>query len=113
MMDYSSKHEFILYGWYKKHKFYGGHDVSIWEHPRPNKSDLHPTMKPVELITRAILNSSEEGDIVYDPFLGSGSTLIACEASDRICYGFELEPHYCDVIIKRFKDYSGKDVEKL
>lgn len=68
---------------------------------RPTDSKLHPTMKPIELCSRAITNSSKERDIVLDLFLGSGSTLIACEKTNRICYGMELDPKYVDVIIKR------------
>jgi len=79
----------------------------VWE-DRPTKSDLHPTMKPTRLIVRFILNSSKKNQIVTDLFLGSGSTLIACEKTNRKCYGMELDPHYCDVIIKRWEDYTGK-----
>ena len=79
---------------------------------RPKSSKLHPTMKPIELVVRAIKDSSSSNHIIYDSFLGSGSTLIACEKTGRKCYGMELDPHYCDVIIKRWEDYTGK-VAKL
>jgi len=68
---------------------------------------VHPTQKPVQLVENAILDSSHAGEVVVDPFLGSGSTLIACERTDRACYGMEIDPHYCDVIIKRWEDYTG------
>lgn len=108
--DYNYKHEPILYGWNKKHKFYGKGDfkTSLWNIPKPLKNDLHPTMKPVELIQNCILNSSENNQIVADMFLGSGSTLIACEKTNRICYGMELDPAYVDVIIQRWEEFTGK-----
>jgi DNA modification methylase len=110
--DYNYKHEPIFYGWFKKHKFYGNGEqkFSVWNYDKPHKSDLHPTMKPVELISNAILNSTQSGNnIVYDGFLGSGSTLIACEKTNRICYGMELDPHYCDVIVQRYIDFCTKN----
>lgn len=103
-LDYDYQHEPIIYGWKLKHNFYGNGNFkkSIWEITRDgNKS--HPTMKPVELIVNAILNSSQRDMIITDSFLGSGSTLIACEQTKRICYGMELDPHYIDVILKRYK----------
>lgn len=108
-VDYNYKHEPIFYGWHKKHKFYNGgnQNTSVWEYDKPLKSDLHPTMKPVELVENAILNSSLMDQIVYDSFLGSGTTLIASEKNDRICYGMELDPCYCDVIVKRFMNYMN------
>ena len=75
------------------------------------KNDLHPTMKPIELIEKAILNSSKTEDLLYEPFGGSGSTLIACEKQSRICYSMELDPKYCDVIIKRWENFTGKKAE--
>ena len=74
---------------------------------------MHVTQKPVELVKRAITNSSKQEDIVLDLFLGSGSTLIACEKTTRICYGMELDPKYCDVIIKRYEDYTNNKAIKL
>ena len=107
-LDYEYKHEPILYGWKKTHSFYGGGTkTSVWEFNKPMSNKLHPTMKPVELINNAILNSSKEEDIILDLFGGSGSTLIACEKTNRICYMMEIEPEYCDVIIKRWEDYVG------
>ena len=77
--DYLAKHELIAYGWYGTHQFYKSKDKSVLFYPKPNVSPLHPTTKPAGLIRRLILNSSSIGDIIYDPFAGSGTTLIACE----------------------------------
>ena len=111
--DYMSKYEPIIYGWNKNHNFYGKKgSFDIWDIDRTKKNKLHPTMKPVELSMNAINNSSINKNIILDLFLGSGSTLIACEKTNRKCYGMELDPHYCDVIIKRWEDYTGK-VAKL
>ena len=106
--DYNYKHEPILYGWNKKHKFYGYGDqkFSIWNYNKPLKNDLHPTIKPVELIVNAILNSSQRNMIVCDPFLGSGSTLIAAEKTNRKCYGMEIEPLYIQTTIDRWENYT-------
>lgn len=109
--DYNYQHEPILYGWNKTHKFYGKgkyHTTSVWEYDRPTKSKEHPTMKPIELICEALQNSSVKNNIVLDIFGGSGSTLIACEQLDRICYTMELDPKYCDVIIKRWEALTGE-----
>lgn len=81
--------------------------LDIWRYDKPSKSELHPTQKPIALVTEAITNSSKNRDIVLDTFLGSGSTLIACAKTNRICYGMELDPKYVDVIIKRWCDYTG------
>lgn len=112
--DYHYQHEPILYGWVKdsKHTFYGGRDqVTVWNIDRPSQSKEHPTMKPIALIVKAIRNSSKEEDIILDPFLGSGSTLIACEQTNRICYGMEIDPKYCDVIRKRYARFIEKEDE--
>ena len=111
--DYANKHELILYCWKGKHEFYGDFDTTTWEIDRPLSSKLHPTMKPIELIAKAIRNSSKQESIVFDPFLGSGSTLIACEQTNRICYGVEIDPHYCDVVVKRYEQFTGKKAEKV
>ena len=102
--DYAYKHEPIVYAWKKGgHKFYGGFQTSILECKRPQKSELHPTMKPVELIERLIENSSREGEIVLDAFLGSGTTMLASHAKGRKCRGVELDPDYCAVILERMQ----------
>lgn len=112
--DYHYQHEPILYGWLKNgaHKFYGSRNqTSVWNIDRPARSKDHPTMKPVALVTKAINNSSKGGDIVLDLFLGSGTTLIACEQTERICYGMEIDPKYCDVIRKRYAKFIDKEKE--
>ena len=103
-LDYDYQHEPICFGWNKTHKKIGKGKFkkSIWEIDRPTKSADHPTMKPIELIANALENSSENADSVLDLFGGSGSTLIACEQLGRTCYMMELDPHYCDVIRKRW-----------
>ncbi len=113
-LDYDYKHEPILYGWKKKHNFYrnGEQDKSVWEYKR-TENKLHPTMKPVELIANALNNSTKKNDLVFDLFGGSGSTLIACEQLNRICYMMELDPKYCDVIIKRWETLTGKKARRL
>jgi len=114
-LNYEYKHEPILFSWKKTHKFYGGGQCksSVWDIDKELKCDKHPTMKPVALIENAILNSSQRGEIIGDFFLGSGSTLIAAEKTNRICYGMEIDPIYVDVIIKRYQDYTGKKAIKL
>ncbi len=107
--DYMSKYEPIVYGWFNDHLFYGDRsNFDIWDIQRTQKNDLHPTMKPVALVDKAIRNSSKKEDIVLDLFMGSGTTLIACEQNDRIAYGMELDPKYVDVIIKRWEEFTGK-----
>jgi len=112
-MDYLPQHEFIAYGWFGTHKFHKSKDKSILFYPKPNKSKLHPTMKPVGLLRRLILNSTKVGDAVYDPFGGSGSTLIACEQTKRRCLTIEVDPKYCQTIIDRFNKLTGKEVKRL
>lgn len=103
--DYHRQYEPILYGWKDgvSHYFCGDRSQGdVWEFAKPKKNDVHPTMKPVELCQRAVQNSSKPNDIVLDLFGGSGSTLIACEQTNRRCRMMEFEPKYCDVILKRF-----------
>ncbi len=114
--DYHYRHEPILYGWKQKgtHKFYGDRkQTSVIEFDRPKKNDVHPTMKPIELLEYLLKNSSESGNKILDTCLGSGSTLIACEKTNRKCYGMEIDPHYCSVIIERWQNYTGKKAELL
>ena len=109
--DYNYKHEPILFGWADKHIYYGKgqFQTSVWEVAKPMQNKLHPTMKPVELIENALLNSSAESDIVMDLFGGSGSTLIACEKTGRVCRMMELSPRYVDVIVRRWQDFTGQE----
>ena len=107
---YQWQHEPVLFGWKKKgkHQWYTGRKEStIWEFDKPKKNADHPTMKPVALVAYPIMNSSMTGCLVLDPFGGSGSTLIACEQTGRICYTVELDEKFCDVIVKRFIDQVG------
>lgn len=109
--DYFWKHEPILYGWNSSgsHKWYGpNNEETVWNIDRPSKSEIHPTMKPVALVERAIKNSCKQGEIVLDVFGGSGSTLIACEKVHRHCFTMELDESYCGAIIKRWEEFSGK-----
>lgn len=93
---------------------FAGSDSDIWDVKKDNVNEYkHPTQKPTELCKRALKNSSRENDIVLDCYLGSGSTLIACEQTGRICYGMELDPRYIDVIIQRWENYTGKKAKKL
>jgi len=114
--DYHYRHESIFYGWSPG----AGHKQvedrtqdSVWEVARPKQSKEHPTMKPIELITRAIQNSSNRKEIVLDLFGGSGSTLIACEQTDRTCFMMELDPKYVDVIIARWEKLTGQTAELI
>lgn len=103
-------HEPVLFGWKKsgKHAWYAGRkETTVWEYDKPKKNADHPTMKPIALLAYPIMNSSMSNAVVLDPFGGSGSTLIACEQSDRICYTVELDEKYCDVIVKRYIEQVG------
>lgn len=109
--DYQRQYEPILYGWPEgaKRHWCGDRDQGdVWQIKKPVKNDLHPTMKPVELVERAIRNSSRPGDVVLDPFGGSGSTLIAAEKSGRQARLIELDPKYVDVIVRRWQDWTGE-----
>lgn len=109
---YQWQHEPVLYGWKKKgkHQWYTGRKEStIWEFDKPKRNGDHPTMKPVPLLAYPIRNSSMVNSVVLDPFGGSGSTLIACEQTDRICLTIELDEKFCDVIVKRYIEQVGTD----
>ena len=142
-LDYKYRHEPIYYTWTKKHNWYGGSqntiiddtkrledmnkaelkelvhalrdggETSVIYCDKPLHASLHPTMKPVKLVARFLINSSKEGDLVADIFGGSGTTIIAAEQLKRRCIMMELDPHYCDVIIKRWEDYTGKKAERI
>jgi len=110
--DYMSMYEPMFYGWVNSHKFYGGKNgMDIWRIKRTAKNDLHPTMKPVELVEKAILDGSQINAIVLDLFGGSGTTIIACEKNNRSARIMELDPKYCDVIVKRWEDFTGKKAQ--
>lgn len=121
--DYHVRHESLLYGWIPgpgrpgrgKHegsRWFGDHaQTSVFEIDRPKASREHPTMKPVELILRCLTNSSRAGDAILDPFLGSGSTLIAAEQLGRRCFGIEIEPRYVDVAVRRWEEFTGEKAE--
>ena len=107
---YQWQHEPCLFGWKKggKHQWYSDRkQTTIWEYDRPKASKDHPTMKPVALMAYPIQNSSMSNCIILDPFLGSGSTLVACEETGRICYGIELDEKFVDVIVRRYIEASG------
>ena len=106
--NYQRMYEPCFYGWFGKSGFVGDRkQTEVWEFDRPHDSELHPTMKPVALCAYGIQNSSPVGGIVFDPFLGSGSTLIAAEQTGRRCFGMEIEAGYCDVIVRRWQDLTG------
>ncbi len=110
--DYQRQYEPILYGWREGNDHYwcGARDQGdVWFFNKPAKNDLHPTMKPVELVERAVRNSSKSRDVVLDPFGGSGSSLIACEKSGRRARLIELDPKYVDVIVRRWQEYTGNE----
>jgi DNA modification methylase len=113
--DYQRQYEPILYGWREgvRHHWCGDRDQGdVWSFPKPLASPLHPTMKPVPLVQQAVEDSSQPGDVVLDLFLGSGSTLIGCEHTGRVCYGLELEPEYVDVAVMRWEAFTGKKARK-
>lgn len=142
-LDYDYRHEPIFFTWSKKHEFYGGYNTTVIDdtaqiekmskkellelarklmfpkpdtvvyEDKPARNDLHPTMKPIWLVARFILNSSKTGDAVADIFGGSGSTLMACEQTGRRCYMMELDPHYVDVIIRRWEEFTGRKATKV
>jgi len=113
--DYHPKHEIITYGWKKgKHDWHSDRSqTDVLEFKRNMGKSVHPTQKPVELLAYLINNSSKKNKMVLDPFLGSGSTLIACEQTGRICYGMEIDPAYIDVIITRWENFTGKKAKLL
>lgn len=106
---YQWQHEPCLYGWKLKgkHQWYSDRkQTTIWEYDRPKSNKDHPTMKPIGLMSYPLRNSTMTNGIVLDPFLGSGSTLIACEETDRVCRGIELDPKFVDVIVKRYIEHN-------
>jgi len=109
--EYHYRHEPILFGWVAggvRHKNADRTRTTLWEYERPKASREHPTMKPVALWGQAISDGSISGELVYDPFLGSGTTIIAAEQLGRKCYGMEISPAYCDIIVQRWENLTGK-----
>ena len=114
--DYQRQYEPIWFGWRQgaKHQWHGGRDQGdVWDIERPSESEAHPTMKPLPLIEKAIENSSSTRDVVLDLFLGSGSTLIACERTGRVCFGTEVDQHYGSLVLARWEAFTGKTAECL
>lgn len=112
--DYYAQHEFCIYGWHDKHHFYPETArTTVLNYNKPLANDLHPTMKPIELIKQTIEDGTQPNDNILDLFTGSGTALIAAEQTNRNFYGIELDPHYCDVIISRWEKYTGKKAEKI
>lgn len=114
-LDYDYQHEPIFYTWTKSHHNYrkGDYRTTVWKYDKPRKCDLHPTMKPVELVANCLMDAAREGDTVLDVFGGSGTTLIACEQLGRKCRMMELDPHYCDVIMARWEKLTGRKAVKI
>lgn len=109
--DYQWKHEPCFYGWKSgaPHNWYSDRaQTTVIDFNKPTRSEQHPTMKPVELFSYQIQNSTKRGDVVLDLFGGSGTTIIACEQTGRVGYTMELDPRYCDVIIKRWEQFTGQ-----
>jgi site-specific DNA-methyltransferase (adenine-specific) len=114
--DYHWKHETIFYGWTPgaaHHAVPDRKQDTVWEFDRPKRSTEHPTMKPIDLITKSLRNSTNQKEIVLDSFGGSGSTLIACEQTNRVARIIELDPKYCDVIIERWEKLTGLEAERV
>ena len=111
--DYQWQHEPVLYGFLQngKHPWYSDRkQTTIWNYDKPKRNENHPTSKPLELLAYPITNSSQENSIVIDTFGGSGSTMMACEQTGRVCYMMELDPKYASVILRRYvQDFGGAD----
>jgi DNA modification methylase len=108
--DYQRAFEVLLYGWREggEHYWCGARDQGdVWHVNKPQVNDLHPTMKPVELVERAVRNSSRRRDVVLDPMSGAGSTMIACEKTGRQARLIEIEPQYVDVSVQRWQNFTG------
>ena len=112
--NFKSMYEFTVYGWKGRHKFYGENNISnVFFEDKPQVSDLHPTMKPISIVAKHIIYGSQPGMLIYDPFGGSGTTLIACEQQERTCYMMELVPHFVDVICKRWEILTNHKAKKV
>ncbi|MEK7578962.1 MAG: site-specific DNA-methyltransferase [Patescibacteria group bacterium] len=111
--DYHPQHELIVYGWLGTYAYFGNKDKTALFYPKPSRSKLHPTMKPPMLLRRLIYHSTKPGDVVLDPFGGSGSTLIACEQMGRVCFTVECDETYCQTIIERWEKLTNKKAERI
>src|SRR3989338_1973083 len=112
-LDYAPAHELILYSWFGTHTFRHSKDRSVIFYPRPSHSPLHPTTKPIGLVRRLILNSSKIGDTVYDGFLGSGTSLLACEQTKRKCLAVEIDLEYCLTAIRQWDPLTNLTATKV
>lgn len=112
-LDYAPQHETLVYFWFGAHEFVKSKDKSVIIHPKPQKNILHPTSKPIPILRRFIQNSSRVGDLVYDPFAGSGTTALAAEQTKRRSISIELEPEYCQIIVQRLERLTGESAIKL
>ena len=112
-LDYAPQHELIAYGWHGTHEFLKSKDKSVIIFPKPNKSPFHPSTKPIGLIRQLVLNSTRIGDVVFDGFLGSGTALLACEETKRVCVGVEIDPEYVRTAILRWEKLTGLSAEKI
>lgn len=110
-MDYAPQHELIAFGWCGTHEFLKAKDKSVLVYPKPNKSPYHPSTKPLGLIRRLVLNSTRIGDATYDGFLGSGTTLLACEQTKRRCFAVEVDLEYCLTAIRRWEKLTNRKAE--
>lgn len=111
--DYLAMYELIAYGWFGKHKMERSKARNVIYHPRPTRSKLHPTQKPIGLLRKLIPNSTKIGDIIYDPFLGSGSTSVACEHLGRKCIGIELDEKYVETTLARLEKLIGEKAVRM
>jgi len=114
-VSYHWAHEPIFYGWMPDgaHRYYGDRkQTTVWQIDRPTASPAHPTMKPVALVARAIEHSAAPGELIYEPFSGSGTTIIAAEQLGRRCYAMEIEPRYVDVAVQRWEEFTGRKAER-
>jgi len=111
--DYLPMHELIAFGWFGRHQFVRSKDKSVLVYPKPNKSPYHPTSKPVGLLRKLILNSTHIGEIVYDPFVGGGSTGLAAEQTGRRCFMLEIDPEHCATTIARLERLTGASAKLI
>lgn len=112
-LDYAPQHELIIYAWLGVHEFLKSKDRSVIVYPRPSRSPLHPSSKPVGLIRHLVLNSTRIGDVVFDGFLGAGTTLLACEETRRKCFAIEIDFEYCLTAIRQWERLTGEKAKRI